>query len=626
MLFKKSTTAAALVLTLWGCASHKTESKKTAEATVVPEQKTVDFKEYFQETDSKFVILIVEAQKLGSDVVEYLASDLFFKATDSSMRGDSQMAAFLYKHLLTLKPQDRFIKRKFALELIRSSNLVDAEKVLESLFKDEKGKDESIGLVLGGVYTALEKKEEARETYAQVLKQFPRSEEACIFLAKSYGVDKQFKKANSLLESCSKQNSKNPIYSYYQGKLAMHQNNTNLAIKFFDRALAIDSSYYQAAIAKGMIYEESDKDETDQKKGLKKAIVVYKNFLKKSPNNYAVLTRIVQGLFATEQFNEVIPFAEALSGIDASDLNLKVRLGILYTDKKRFDDAISVFKEILAAVPDSDKVLYYLGALYQQVDRYDDAIAQFSRIPSSSNLYHEGNVQIAQMLMVEAKKEMHKGGSQKVSRFTSFVEEKSKESASLKLEMSVILTTFHETFNEYKEAIQSLASVRGIEGYNEGHDYYLASLYEKSNDHDSARKLIQDILDKNPKNAHALNFLAYSMIEKGENMELAYSYVNRAVTLKPDDGFIRDSLGWYYYKVGEYQKALKEIKKAKELTKDDVIITKHLGVVYKAMKKYDFAKKYLIEALQYCKVESERDEVLKAIDELDSARLPASQE
>lgn len=626
MLLKKSTTAAALVLTLWGCASHKSESKKTAESEAAPEQKTVDFKGYFQDTDAKLATLTVEAQKLGPDAVEYLAGDLFFKATDSSMRGDSQMAAFLYKHLLTLKPHDKYIKRKFALELIRSSNLADAEKVLESLFNEEKGKDESIGLVLGGVFTALEKKEEARSTYVKVLKQFPQSEEACIFLAKSYGVDKEFKKANALLDSCAKHNLKNPIFAYYQGKLAMHQNNTPLAIKQFERALSIDGSYYQAAIAKGMIFEESDKDETDQKRGLKKAIVVYKNFLKKNPNNYAVLTRVVQGLFATEQFNDVIPYAEVLSGLDASDLNLKVRLGILYTDKKRFDDAISVFKEILAAVPDSDKVLYYLGALYQQVDRYEDAITQFARIPSSSNLYHEGNVQIAQMLMVEAKKDMHKGGSKAVKRFTSFVEEKSKVNDGMKLEMTVILTTFHESFNEYKEAIDSLVAVRDVEGYNEGHDYYLASLYEKSNDHDSARKLVQGILDKNPKNAHALNFLAYSMIEKGENMELAYSYVNRAVTLKPDDGFIRDSLGWYYYKTGNYQKALKEIKKAKELTKDDVIITKHLGVVYKAMKKYDLAKKYLVEALQYCKIESERDEVLKAIDDLDSSRLPASQD
>ncbi|GAB4024033.1 MAG: tetratricopeptide repeat protein [Bdellovibrio sp.] len=569
--------------------------------------------------------LAEEAKQMGADSVEYLSSDLFFKATDASMRGDSQMAAFLYRHLLTLKPNDPYIKRKFALELIRSSNLADARSVLESLFQSEGKKDESIGLVLGGVYTALEQKEKARNIYAMVLEQHPKSEEACIFLAKSLGVDKKFAEADKLLNRCAAKNAHNPIFSYYQGKLAVHREKMQEAITHFDRALKIDSSYYQAAIAKGMIYEESDKDETDQRKGLKKAIGVYKQFVKNNPNNYPVLTRLVQALFATEKFDEVIPYAETLSNLDPNDLNLKVRLGILYTDKRKFDKAISVFKDILVAVPDSDKVLYYLGALYQQVDRFEDAIDSFSKIPSSSNLYHEGNVQIAQMLMVDAKRGMQKGETTQIEKFTSFVNEKSAENAKLKLEMQVILTSFYESFNKYSDAIAALSSVRDVEGYNEGHDYYLASLYEKDNDYKSARNLVREILKKNPKNAHALNFLAYSLIEKNEDLEEAYSMVKEAVSLKPDDGYIRDSLGWYYYKVGQYQKALTEIKKAKELTKDDVVITKHLAVVYKALKKYDDAKKLLVEALNYCKVESERDEVLKAIDELESLRLPASE-
>lgn len=75
--------------------------------------------------------------------------------------------------------------------------------------------------------------------------------------------------------------------------------------------------------------------------------------------------------------------------------------------------------------------------------------------------------------------------------------------------------------------------------------------------------------------------------------------------MKPDDGYIRDSLGWYHYKMGNFDQALREVKKAWELVKTDVVITKHLAVVYQALKQYRMAK-YYVEALKHCKLESER--------------------
>ena len=69
-------------------------------------------------------------------------------------------------------------------------------------------------------------------------------------------------------------------------------------------------------------------------------------------------------------------------------------------------------------------------------------------------------------------------------------------------------------------------------------------------------------------------------IKSSALFEEAKKYIEKAVSLRPDDGFIRDSLGWVYYKKGMYDDALVEIKKASEIEKEDPLIFEHLGDVY----------------------------------------------
>jgi Flp pilus assembly protein TadD len=146
-----------------------------------------------------------------------------------------------------------------------------------------------------------------------------------------------------------------------------------------------------------------------------------------------------------------------------------------------------------------------------------------------------------------------------------------------------------------------------------------------------AREIITGILKKNPNNPHALNFLGYSMLEKNENLALALKYIKKAVQLRPKDGYIRDSLGWYYFKVGQISKAFKELKKAWELVKSDFIIAKHMATIYLKKKKYKMAFKFYQEAIKASKNEEQKKEVLALIKtlqdrnpELSPKRLPAS--
>lgn len=562
--------------------------------------------------------LVAEAQEAGPEAVKFLSTDLYLKASDASLRGDAPSAALLYKNLLVLQPQDIYLKKKYSIELIRLGQFAEAEKPIRELYEAEKG-DEGLGLILGGVYTALEKKDEALAVYQRLLKDHPKSEEACVFLSKQYAAREDSKQAMSVLKKCQDRSPKNPVYSYYLGKTAVQFGQKDQAYKHFQRSVAIDRDFYQGVLALGLFKEE--------KKDYQGALKIYQNFLSRERMNFPVLSRAVQIMFALGQTDDVIPYAERLSTLDPSDLNLKVRLGILYTDAKRFDDAKGIFREILLAVPDSDKILYYLGSLYQQTQEFEKAIEAFGRIPEASSLYMEGSYQVAQILNALALEDFERGDEEMVIRYVGFIEEKTQSIPKIRVELQVNLASFYETVGETEKAIEILDPVSEEETFTESHLYYFASLLEKTARFTEAEKAIRALLKKNPENAHALNFLGYSILERGGDMKEAHALISKAVELSPEDGYIRDSLGWYYYKVGDLDKALHHVQKAWTLVKTDSVINKHLAILHAEMKNYAKAKAHYLEALKFCKVEEEKQELLKHIEDLSGMaekRLPAS--
>lgn len=562
--------------------------------------------------------MVDSAKKSGGKASEFLATDLFIKGNDASMRGDFQTAGRIFKMVVELQPEDMYVKRKYAFELIRMGELKEAEKILEVVFKKSNSKDETVGLILASVYTSLEKPREARSTYQRLLAINPESEEACLYLARSYAGEKLFKEAHGLLSGCEKKATDNPVFSYFRGRVEYDRGNKAQAKVFFQKSMDIDPTYSQAALALGALYEE--------KENFQAALKIYKDFLADDSNsaNTQVLSRLVTIMFSMEKNTEVIPYAETLVSLDGTDLNLKVRLGLLYSDVERYEEAAKLFKDVLEVVPDSDKVLYYLGALNQQINQAPEAIDYFKRIPASSPLYGDAGLQVGQVMSAQAREDFVQGKKEKMVSFNSFIDERVKENPDSQIELKMIQAAFFEDTFQYKNAIATLESMRTNKGFTESHSYYLASILEKDGQFPEARHLVQMIVDKDPNNAHALNFLGYSYLERNEKLDVAFEYISKAVSLKPEDGYIRDSLAWYFYQTGKYNEALAEAKKAIDLVKGDPTITKHLGMIYQRLRSYDKAKMYLTEALKNAQVQSERDDVLKLLEDVEKGRLPAA--
>jgi Flp pilus assembly protein TadD len=77
-----------------------------------------------------------------------------------------------------------------------------------------------------------------------------------------------------------------------------------------------------------------------------------------------------------------------------------------------------------------------------------------------------------------------------------------------------------------------------------------------------------------------LNYLAYSWVDQGLNIDRSFDMLKEAVALAPEDGAIVDSLGWAYYRLGKYDDAVRELERAIELKPGDPTINDHLGDAY----------------------------------------------
>jgi tetratricopeptide (TPR) repeat protein len=558
---------------------------------------------------------MVSQAKNNPQSINYLSSDLFLKANMSLLEGDFATASVLFKYVADLAPKDAFVQKKYAISLIRVGNLEESQVVLEKLY--QKDKEEKVGMILAGVYTGLDKEGKARDLYKALLAMNPENEDACIFLGKALAVSKDMSKAFQQLNQCAKNNPKSGIYDYYMGKMSIDQAKIDQAAAHFKKSHEKQPDLTQSVAALGFIYEDREQFEL--------AIKLYQKHLSYDPTDAPILNRMVQVLFAKEMYQEVIPYAEKLSDLEPENLNLKVKLGVLYTDAKKFPEAISVFKDLLAAAPQSDKILYYLGAIHQEMKEFQESIEYFNQIPSSSGLYTDSSVQMANMLSSLAQIEFYNHEGDKFQKkFLGFINKKIEEHKDLKVEFSIVKAGFYEGTSQYKHAMETMVVVQDEKAFSTQHKYYLANLFEKERKYEESTNLILGIIEKEPKNAHAWNFLGYSMLVRGNEMERAFEYIQTALKISPDDGYIRDSLGWYYFKKGEIKKAQAELDFALAKVPDDIEILKHLAIVHAELKDFKKAKSYLEAALKHVRFTTDRQEIMASIEKLDTDRIPAS--
>jgi tetratricopeptide (TPR) repeat protein len=163
---------------------------------------------------------------------------------------------------------------------------------------------------------------------------------------------------------------------------------------------------------------------------------------------------------------------------------------------------------------------------------------------------------------------------------------------------------FKEALSRNPDDLQTYVSygnmLRGRERYGEAAEVYAKSIalvpepakndwslfyfrgisYERTKQWDKAEADFKKALELYPEQPLVLNYLGYSWVDMGMNLTEALEMIRKAVELRPNDGYIVDSLGWAYFRLGRYDDAVTELERAVSLRPDDPVINDHLGDAY----------------------------------------------
>jgi tetratricopeptide (TPR) repeat protein len=248
-------------------------------------------------------------------------------------------------------------------------------------------------------------------------------------------------------------------------------------------------------------------------------------------------------------------------------------LAAAMNSEQSIDVAQSYAQMALSFNPDQPVTQSLLGDILTDMKSYEAAIATFEKIPQSSPLRVYADTEIAINLQrLDKNKEA-------VERLNAVLTKEPKN-----LDAWTSLGNVHRVsgnnaaaVDAYGKAIDLLPTGGGGNWqlyYNRGISQDHLKAYDKSEaDFRTAMKISGD-------EPSVLNYLGYSLIDRGQKLDEAIAMVKKAVDLRPNDGYIVDSLGWAYYTMGDYDQAAGFLERAVDLNPGDPIIAEHLGDAY----------------------------------------------
>lgn len=160
----------------------------------------------------------------------------------------------------------------------------------------------------------------------------------------------------------------------------------------------------------------------------------------------------------------------------------------------------------------------------------------------------------------------------------------------------------------------AIALITAPEERHWGMFYSRGVAHERSNQWDKAEADFREALKLKPDQPQVLNYLGYSFVDRGENLDEALGMIERAVAERPDAGYIIDSLAWAYYRLGRYQDAVPQMERASLLEPVDPVVTDHLGDVYWAVGRQLEARFQWRRALSFEPLEKDAERIRRKLE------------
>src|ERR1700756_4560242 len=297
------------------------------------------------------------------------------------------------------------------------------------------------------------------------------------------------------------------------------------------------------------------------------ATAVYEAFDKKLPRHPLVL----EGLRNTKAGKKLPPLVDSAQAGAAEAL---YGIGATLTRRGGEDLALVYLQLALYLQPNHPLALLSLADLYESVKKPAMAIKVYERMPASSPLKRNAQIQLATNLDAADRSDE----AIKILKAVTAEDPKDLEALMALGNVERGRKKFADCAQTYSLGIDALPTT--TDKANAVYYYYRGICEERSKQWNKAEADMRKALELQPEQPHVLNYLGYSWIDQGINLDEGMKMIKRAVDQRPDDGYIVDSLGWAYYRIGNYEDAVKNLERAIDLKPEDPTINDHLGDAY----------------------------------------------
>jgi len=476
----------------------------------------------------------------------------------SLLSGNVGNAIREYETALTYDSQSGFLAAELATIYIKTGQHQKAVELCEKSLQANPGSVE-LHLLLGGLYLEKKDKPGAEKQFQSAIKLDPSNAESYLYIAVIYMESKRYDEALKSLQAILKISPENILASYYTAKVYMDMKSYGEAEKWLKKTIALKPSFESAWLDLGGLYELENKNT--------QAIETYRNYSAMHPSRLDIKLRLAKAYLRIQDFGEASAILEEVHRQDSSNREVRFTLGLSHFFKnENIDRAIQEFSSLLDEDPKDERARYFLASSYEEKKVYDQAMEEFQKIPADSELYDDALIHMAGILKKTGKAE------QAIAMMSEAIKSSGKEPG-----MYAYLSSLYQDEKKFKEAEEIVNKGLSLFPNNPDLHYRLGAVYEGMNRFPESIKEMEQVLKIDPNNADAMNFIGYSYVERGVNLDKAEELINKAHNLKPKSGYIIDSLGWLYFRQDKFDMAIKYLREAAALLPDDPTVLEHLG-------------------------------------------------
>ncbi|MCK1515861.1 tetratricopeptide repeat protein [Bradyrhizobium sp. 190] len=493
-----------------------------------------------------------------ADLKSLTTSGSYLAARHASVERDAASAAAFYRSALRTDPKNNELLDRAFISSLADGDIDEAVKLADRILTMDKAN--RVARLVVGVRDLKQKKYAAAQLNINQSIRGPITDLVATLLSgwASYGAGD----AKAAVAGIDKLTGPEwyPIFKdLHTGMILETSGKDKDAGTRFERAYKLDDSMLRVSDAYAR-WLSRNKDGAA-------AAGIYEAFDKKLPRHPLVQ----EGLRDTRAGKKLPPLVDSAQAGAAEAL---YGIGATLTRRGGEDLALVYLQLALYLQPNHPLALLSLADLYESVKKPKMAIKVYERMPASSPLKRNAQIQLATNLDAADRSDE----AIKILKGVTAEAPKDIEAIMALGNIERGRKKFNDCATTYSLAIDANP---GVTDKNTWVTYYYRGICEeRSKQWSKAEADMRKALELQPEQPHVLNYLGYSWIDQGINLDEGMKMIRRAVDQRPDDGYIVDSLGWAFYRIGNFEDAVKNLERAIDLKPEDPTINDHLGDAY----------------------------------------------